>query len=422
MKTFQDIYPKVRDDALAAYAQAHPAPQPYDADAKKMIRLLTYLWLWGDLYRESLWEVEKKLAQGVQSAAGSDPIAGMILDCCAKGVPDNLLQHTDSFANTAYPEVFKAWFYKEAAGKINGSSAGDSAAAKENLSALPNMIQKWGHLYEQQIKKPLPNSLLFSMGQSMQDAGGGDESGLNLVHTTIDQAFATAAPDNPVKDALDGAYWTDEAWLARGGGWANTVTPPQWQKFKEDLEKADNVLESAYAKHPEEAAISVVMLKVELGQGMGRDRMEQWFQRAIKSDPQNAQAYSQKYWYLQPRWYGSVDDLVSFGKECMSMPDPPPSGLSGFGIAIAQASTQEPDVYKRPEVWIPLEKMYRLYLERFPQSYITRTGFALHAAQSERWDIVKEQFALLGENWDHGMITPADYNKYAASANAASGK
>jgi hypothetical protein len=358
----------------------------------------------------------------IRNAGADDSVFSLLPDLHAKLVPGDLQagdigHRAEAFASTAYPDAFKEWYDRIAITKMS-EAEGHSDAAGQSSPDLAGMIQKWGQLYEQQIKKPQPNALLYLVGHSFLNELKYEGRPLDLVHQEIDRAFAAAAPDNPVLQELDGDYLTDRAWLARGSGWANTVTAAQWTEFAAELEKADAVLEAAYAKHPEESEISVLMVTVELGQGNGRDRMEQWFQRAIQANPQNGEAYAAKFWYLQPRWYGSEDDLVSFGQQGLAMPNPPPGALNAFAVAIAEAADQDPGIYQRPEVWDPVEKNYRKYLALYPQSIILRTSFAKHAADSGHLGIAKEQFDLLGDNWDRGVLKDAEYARDIGLANA----
>jgi hypothetical protein len=420
MPKYQDIYAKIRDQAIAAYVQAHRGSNAGDDEAKKSIKLLAYLWIWDDPFQEGLWAIDSQAAQQAESVGVDDPIIIYIADF-NREAPDGdlgaaqLKQRADIFAETGYPDVFKMWYYQVVIAKIaHAQSAADPGKDTTDLSAS---VQKWGQLYEQQIRVPLPNGLLYAVGSGFQSEVEDNGDVLTKLHDEEDRAFAAAAPDSGVLPALDGDYLTDEAWLARSSDWASNVTNAQWAGFRNYLEKADTVLEAGYAKHPDESEISVVMLKVELGQGQGRDRMEQWFQHAIQADPQNGDAYHAKFWYLQPRWYGSEDDLVNFGKQGLDMPNPPPGALSSFAVAISQASDQDPDIYKRSEVWEPVEKNYRKYLAQYPQSIFFRTSFAKHAADSGRWSIAKEQFDLLGDNWDRGVLSDAEHARDVELAN-----
>jgi hypothetical protein len=60
------------------------------------------------------------------------------------------------------------------------------------------------------------------------------------------------------------------------------------------------------------------MITVELGQGRGRPRMEQWFQRAMSLSPNYYEACYAKLHYLQPKWFGSNEDMLEFAGECVN--------------------------------------------------------------------------------------------------------
>jgi hypothetical protein len=417
-KTFPSIYPAIRDEALAAYAKAHPNPSPYDNDARKMIRLLAYLWTWGDSYGEGLWRVGDQAANRARDAGLADPILDFWYDLRVNMDSNSLdgvqFHHrADTFAATGYPEVFKLWYYENTLLKAG------QAPAHPDQASMPDLVHRWGDHFATLVQKPLPNQLLYDVGNNALNDLENDPDTAAKLHDEIKQVFAAIAPQSPVVQELEGRYLINEAWQARSSDTADKVSTSQWQQFGDLLAQADTVLEAAYAAHPEEAEISTLMLTVELGQGQGRDRMERWFSRAIQADPLDGEAYSAKFWYLQPRWYGSESDVVAFGRQCLDAPQPLPASLTAFFVGVSDINDEEPDVYTHPEVWVPIDRGYRLFLTQFPQSTRFRTAYARHAAQANRWDIAKEQFALLGDHWDRAMISQADHDLYVAAANSA---
>ena len=69
-----------------------------------------------------------------------------------------------------------------------------------------------------------------------------------------------------------------------------------------------------------------------------------------------------------------------------------------------------------PQVWEPLEKVYREYLRHYPESTIYRSEFAKCAAQGGHWKIAKEQFDILGDEWDRGTFEGGEYKSFLESA------
>jgi hypothetical protein len=148
-----------------------------------------------------------------------------------------------------------------------------------------------------QDRRLLPNSL-FEQLKAWGDANG-------------DAAKSTVL-------TIQGIFNCQYSWDARGTGYANTVTENGWQLMQQRLTRAANALEQAWKLDPTNANAAEQMLGVELGQGQGRDRMELWFKRAMDANPDDYDACVAKLYYLEPKWYGSADEMLKFGRECVT--------------------------------------------------------------------------------------------------------
>lgn len=126
-----------------------------------------------------------------------------------------------------------------------------------------------------------------------------------------------------VKDSETASPWTinllgghlhlRKAWEARGGGYANTVTPQGWQGFEQNLAKARQHLQKAWGldeKSPEPAS---EMIEVEMCSGSLRD-MQLWFDRAVSAQFDYLPAYSQLRWGMRPRWHGTHQIMIDWAR------------------------------------------------------------------------------------------------------------
>ena len=147
---------------------------------------------------------------------------------------------------------------------------------------------------------------------------GRHPGGVSMEYHNIEAPLLRNWPDAATSWLLKGQANLDMAWQARGGGYANTVTAGGWIGFKEHLAVANESLGHAWKLDAEDPRIAVKMMWVELGQGNGRDQMELWFQRAMELDPNDYDACSAKCLYLEPKWYGSIEEMLTFCRSCVT--------------------------------------------------------------------------------------------------------
>jgi tetratricopeptide (TPR) repeat protein len=117
---------------------------------------------------------------------------------------------------------------------------------------------------------------------------------------------------------LKGTFYVDYAWQSRGGAYARDVTDSGWTLFAQRLDEAEKALSKAWELNPQDERIAREMITVELGQGKGRPRMELWFKQATDLNPDYYDAFDAKLYYLEPKWYGSQEDMLEFGRECVA--------------------------------------------------------------------------------------------------------
>jgi hypothetical protein len=425
-KSHQELYRKLRDDGYACLAASKPNPAQVEP-MKSIIRNWAYQWVWGDRYMEGMAHQAYNDAMLVQTNSGHDWLGNMALQAEALQSHHSAADSDAHYVNfsasnvltTDYPAPFKMQACLIAMGNlVDYKTKGHAAPASPEVAMLPTYIAAWGKGYRELIQAKWPHDLLSDEGSCLLCKFQNDESSLNLAIAEIDRSFNEADPENPVRIALDGEYFTDAAWCARGSDWASNVTDQGWKLFAERLAKADAILEAGFAKYPQEGEMAVAMLTVELGQGEGRDRMEAWFQKAIKLDPDDFRAYCGKEYYLQPKWYGSIEDLLSFGREAEKTGrwDSMVATILTKGIAI-DAENDE-DVYKRDDVWTAVEKNYREFLRRYPKSVGIRTYFAEHAFAGGHLDLAREQFKILGDDWDRSAIDEDTYGRLMVFLNS----
>lgn len=201
---------------------------------------------------------------------------------------------------------------------------------------------------------------------------------------------------------IKGRFYADYAWEARGSDNAESVTPEGWELFKKRLAVAEDALTVAWSlAEPKDERIARAMMTVELGQGKGRARMEQWFQRAMAVNPNYYEACHAKLYYLEPKWYGSPEAMLEFAHECLH------SEKWGGRIPLIVLDAHEtiarmlsPDLQKeywtQPEVRKDLHEAFEKFFRLNPNTTAWRHNYALHAFFAEDWAELNRQLPLLG--------------------------
>jgi hypothetical protein len=199
---------------------------------------------------------------------------------------------------------------------------------------------------------------------------------------------------------IKGRAYTSYAWLARGNGFADTVSETGWKDFAARLELAASSLEEAWRLNSQDVRICLAMMNVELGQGQGRKRMEFWFQRGLRLDAGNRKLCDFKMWYLYPRWYGSHEEMIEFGRECTDNPNW--TGEVRLMLAEAhdlvakeiQDKEQRRKYYEQPEVWRDIQHTYEQFFKLYPERVGYRHNYALMAAKCCQAQVFLDQTKL----------------------------
>jgi len=422
----KNYYSKVRDDALSFYARQHPASAPYNEEAKMVIRLAAYFVTWGDFYGERVLLDLADIEQQAENKGLHEPLfCNLQMDgwedsshpSTEGGAVEECNEMTE-VAKDAFPTVLKFWGYESAilATLQFNDAAGTTHKNPPSMQKVPHLVSLWGECLKQLIADKAPDHVIFDMPMHLMEGCESDENTLNQIIAAIDRAYNEAGVDVGGRLALDGDYFTRMAWAARGSGYANTVSNSQFETFGRRLQQAQLVLEAAYSKYPNEPRIPVLMLVVALGGSLDAGTVEMWFQRAIKADPNFYNAYQTKEWYLQPRWFGNVDDEWKFIQQCIATQN----WANKVPMVIAPGLNNvvdngDPDIFTRDDVWQVVNSTYRKYLDMYPRASRYRTYFLRAAYLGHHPDVMKEQYKILGTNWDSDILMGDEYKAISSS-------
>lgn len=270
-----------------------------------------------------------------------------------------------------------------------------SPDAPENA---PDEIIKWG--IESAKDEQVPRQWIVETFEGLLK-GLTPIMGREPAFNKIYPSYQKALPESALPLRLKGVFCTQWAWDARGNGWANTVTPEGWRLFGQRLDMAQQALEQGSKLDPSDGQIGAQMITVKMGQS-DRDGIEEWYRRAMEADPDNYTACSRKMQCLWPRWYGSHEAMIEFGRQCVQTDNyfaTIPFMLVRAHADIAQESGDPVAYLRQPDVWADISQVYENALVVYPTTF-NRCRFGLWAARCGHWEVTNRQFNLVGDDPD----------------------
>lgn len=195
---------------------------------------------------------------------------------------------------------------------------------------------------------------------------------------------------------LQGAAEIHRAWDDRGEGVADSVTQKGWEGFTEHLENAERYLTKAWHLDSRNPSTAYYMMKVELGQGQGRPRMEKWFQRAMALDPSYYEAALLMSYYLEPRWYGSEQETLEFARTCATSTNwfgrvPLVLPQTHHSLAAYYKSQNSRAYWRQPHVWEDIRDGYEKFFKLNPDEVSWHHSYAMDAYRCGRLGVFLEQ-------------------------------
>ena len=147
------------------------------------------------------------------------------------------------------------------------------------------------------------------------------------------------------------------------------------------LEVARQALEEAWKLEPDDARTAGSLLEIDKAVGGDRATMELWFERAMKADGDGRDACWSKLDWLDPKWHGTPEDMLAFGRRCRDTRN----WWAGITLLCADAHTRyanflgnrKADYLASPEVWSDITSVYDEYLKYHPQDHVAQEQIRL---------------------------------------------
>jgi hypothetical protein len=410
--------------------EANDARNPkWDANALDALKAVADLWSKNPQRSGNEQERAWRASQKAVSAGCADPL---------------ILYVNAAVYKTAALETLDAAvrLHREAASALDGSKYSPFVKARAHVETAELMIQNArakdstdARGIAEQIEsaremlpavagaKDIPQTLVVDLVGSILDLDRELRSDRKESFDAIEAVFAKARPAGDViHRLLKARFLIDYAWDGRGGRDVAHVTDNAKSVFASRLEAAEQEAAKAAAIDPLSPVVAPLMLTIELGQGVGRERMESWFHYGTAVDPGSYQIYAQKLRYLEPQWYGSPKDMIAYGEELLAAKQwnlKVPFVLAFAYFQLGQRYEDPSEFYQeKPQTCRDIEAIYDGYLKQYPDAAYERSGYALMLYYCGDYAAANQQFTMLGSDGRIGpFLTRANYdNKRIDSA------
>jgi hypothetical protein len=183
--------------------------------------------------------------------------------------------------------------------------------------------------------------------------------------------LAQADADPWLVNMIGGRTFVKEGWKARGAGFANTVTDAGEKAFQSNLRRARDCYTKAWELHREYPEAAAAMIEVAMASSEATaDDMRLWFDRSVTAQFDHPGAYSRYEWALRPRWRGSIEEMATFGEECLDterFDTAVPRQYLDLVTAIAEEE-DTPELWQVPRVYANLKRLFEGYIAEPSQS------------------------------------------------------
>jgi Domain of unknown function (DUF4034) len=193
------------------------------------------------------------------------------------------------------------------------------------------------------------------------------------------------------------------AWVARGNGLANTVTPEGWRLFDERIKEAQVVLEGSANIHTMCPLWYSEMMTVGLAQSWDAKRVKENFERGIQYEPGYYYLYLQYANYLLPKWDGNPGDAAKFAKSSADRLGGEAGDLLYFQIATVLIKRGDGDFPIKEMDWSRIQRGYQALTTQFGVDRRTKNQLAFMAYKYRDVTVSRQQFALIGDDWARGV-------------------
>ncbi len=177
--------------------------------------------------------------------------------------------------------------------------------------------------------------------------------------------WKAASPNSPAPIIAEASMLEAQGWCYRGNGFADTVTPEAWPKFRGALQSAYEILEANKKIASVNPEYYAVLASIYRGVSAPEDKFKNLMDEAAKREPAYFRTYFNAVWFYMPQWGGSWGEVGRFLRFAAKKSEK----TEGSGVYIRILWNLEAcncDIIKEVADWPTLQASMRDVYQRYP--------------------------------------------------------
>jgi len=227
----------------------------------------------------------------------------------------------------------------------------------------------------------------------------------SVKHVAKVEAWKKAKPESVAPRIALASIYRQQAWHARGSGYADSVTEQMWTEFHRLLKLAWKELIEAEKLAEKDPELYVLRIITAMGMDKSKEDILAILDKGVGLEPGYYDLYEAAAIALLPRWGGEVGDVERLAREMM----PRTQSTDGDGLyaRIAMVSMNyvgvDEFILEMQFEWPLLRKSFYDLRERFPNSNHIPNQFCRFAGYHNDKEAAREMFGVIAANPDKAM-------------------
>jgi hypothetical protein len=296
---------------------------------------------------------------------------------------------------SSYAPIYKFFAHARAAEALIGDThiqVGYVPTSPDTLTELDAAKAIWPKVV---ASSDLPPELILGAFQTYTDARHDAKGDRKAEGTALIAALEKSPRKDAVAPLLRARLALDLGWDARGSKTADKTSAKAMETFESKLHEAEGEVKKAIAIDPASPAIAPLMLAIQLGICC-EDQSDAWFRYGLAVDPGNLSLWFDRLHHLEPRWNGSAEEMLEFGREALATKQWAARVPFVLIFAHFTLANYDDSYYKNASVCRDVHTVYEPYLKMYPDANYERSGFASLLYKCGEYPAAQRELQSLG--------------------------